>query len=40
MIDTKYGVTEVGAMTLNANNTALRTELRTKMLEAAMVNNI
>lgn len=40
LIDTKYGVTEVGAMTLNADNTALRAELRTKMLEAAMVNNI
>lgn len=40
VINTKYGVTEVGAMTLNADNTALRAELRTKMLEAAMVNNI
>lgn len=40
LIDVKYGISEVGARTLRADNTALRAELRAKALEATAVNNI
>ncbi|MBQ7775116.1 MAG: hypothetical protein IJ379_04260, partial [Lachnospiraceae bacterium] len=40
VIETKYGISEVGARTLRADNTALRAELRAKALEASAVNNI